>query len=271
MIPSYTQDNLYPAYQDRLLTKSLGAQAGVVEENDFKVTAGTGLQVAVESGKGFVAQTNANQEAGTFYNGLYNILNPTKQNPYNTVEVPTTNPQIAQIILRVYDVAELGIGGASYGRIEWLNGTANAGATAAHVEEGKASEFGAAVLPTSSFRCAYIIVPKNATTSSEYSIIDARTTSYFMSGGLINNAGTTLNGSPDFKSQKLGTGLYEIRWKMPRTSANYSVVATAHEGAIPLYLAEVRERTSSLFKVVIQNTTEAKAVNSSFSFIAFIF
>src|ERR1700722_9830339 len=173
--PSYAQDIKYPAYQDRLLMKSLGVQAGVVGLEDFIVTAGTGLQVEVEKGKGFIEQTNQNQEVGnTFYNGLYNVLGPTKQNPYNSVEIPTTNPQIAQIILRVYDVNELLISGSTYARIEWLNGTANTGATKAHAEEGKASEFGAAALPASSYRVAYVVVPKNATTSSEYSIIDAR-------------------------------------------------------------------------------------------------
>jgi hypothetical protein len=174
--PSYAQDIKYAAYQDRLLMKSLGVQAGVVGENDFKVTAGTGLQVEVEKGKGFVEQTNENQEVGnTFYNGLYNILGPTKQNPYNSVEIPTTAPQIAQIILRIYDVNELGIGGSTYARIEWLNGIPNTLASETVIKEGKASIFGAVALPTSSFRCAYVVVPKNATTSSEYSIVDERT------------------------------------------------------------------------------------------------
>lgn len=191
LLPSYTQDQIFPAYQDRLLIKSLGIQAGVVGEEDFKVSAATGLQVALKKGKAFVEQTSAKQESSNaFYNGLYNVLSPAEQAPYNSVEVPTTNPQIAQIILRVYDVEELGTTGSSFGRIEWLNGTANAGATAAHVEEGKESEFGAAVLPTSSFRCASIIVPKNATVSSEYTIIDRRPGRWIKAtlGTLVENA-----------------------------------------------------------------------------------
>lgn len=175
LIPSYTEDHVYPSYQDRLLIKSLGVQAGVVEAEDYKVTAGSGLQVNVAKGKAFVEQTKAIEESSnTFYNGLYNVLNPTEQNPYNNVEIPTTNPQIAQIILRVYDIPELQTSGSSYGRIEWLNGTANAGATKAHVEAGEALSFGAATLPTSSYRVAYVVVPKNATISSEFEIIDAR-------------------------------------------------------------------------------------------------
>lgn len=187
LIPSYTSDNVFPAYQDRLLIKSLGVQAGVAESEDYKVSAGSGLQVNVKAGKAFVEQTKAIEESNnTFYNGLYNVLNPTEQNPYNSVEVSAVNPQIAQIILRVYDIAELGISGSSYARLEWLNGAPNAGATKAHVEEGKASEFGAAALPQSSFRCAYIVVPKNATVSSEYSIIDAR--KYIATGAWLSPA-----------------------------------------------------------------------------------
>src|ERR1019366_900085 len=52
-----------------------------------------------------------------------------------------------------------------------------AGATKAHIEEGKASEFGAAVLPQSSLRLCYVVVPKNATLSSKYTIVDERISS----------------------------------------------------------------------------------------------
>lgn len=176
LAPSYAEDIDYPAYQDRLLIKSIGVQAGVCGEEDFKVSVGTGLQVNVKSGKAFVEQTKATEESSnTFYNGVYNVLGPVEQNPYNSVEVSSVNPQIAQIILRVYDVNELKITGSTYARIEWLNGTPNAGATIAHVEAGEASSYGAAVLPTSSFRSAYVVIPKNATKSSEFYVIDERT------------------------------------------------------------------------------------------------
>lgn len=178
LLPNYAEDIKYPAYNDRLMMKSMGIQAGVVESEDFKVSAGTGLQVNVKSGKALVEQTKAIEESSnTFYNGLYNVLNPIEQNPYNNVEVSAANPQIAQIILRVYDVGELKIGGESYVRIEWLNGTPNAGATKLHIEEEKASEYGAAVLPQSSFRLCYVLVPKNSTKSSEFSIFDKRSIS----------------------------------------------------------------------------------------------
>jgi hypothetical protein len=176
--PSYVEDIIYASYIDRLLIKSLGVQAGVVEENDYKVSAGSGLQVEAEKGKAFVAETGAIEESSnSFFNGLYNVLSSTKSSPYNNVVVSAVNPQIAQIILRVYDVGELKISGQSYARLEWLNGSPNAGATKAHIEEGKSSEYGAAVLSQSSLRLCYIVVPKNATKSSEYTIVDERTNS----------------------------------------------------------------------------------------------
>lgn len=178
-IPLYTTDNIYASYLDRLLVKSLGVQPGVVEENDYKVSAGSGLQVKVEKGKAFVAETGAIEESNnSFFNGLYNVLSSTESTPYNNVEVSSVNPQIAQIILRVYDVEELKISGQSYARLEWLNGTPNAGATKAHIEEGKAEEFGAKELPQSCYKLAYIVIPKNATKSSEFSIVDKRKLPY---------------------------------------------------------------------------------------------
>jgi hypothetical protein len=173
--PSYTEDIKFSAYQDRLLLASLIKKAGIIEFKDFEVSAGSGLQVNVRKGKAFVKQTGAIEESGnTFYNGMYNVLNPIEQNPYNSVEVFTTNPQIAQIILRVYDVDELKTSGNSSARIEWLNGTANAGATKVNAEGENPQAYGAATLPQSSFILCYIVVPKNATKSSEFVIVDKR-------------------------------------------------------------------------------------------------
>lgn len=212
LIPSYTSDNIFPAYQDRLLIESLGVRAGIIGPEDFTVSAASGLQVEVNKGKVFVEQTKSIEESSnTFYNGLYNVLNPTLQNPYNNVEVPTTNPQIAQIIVRVYDTTELGISGSSYARIEWLNGAANAGATKAHVEAGEALSFGAAALPTSSFKLAYVVVPKNATISSEFEIVNERI--FAGPGRIINGrleSGVASPVSKDFKSEKISTGKYKV-------------------------------------------------------------
>jgi hypothetical protein len=156
-----------------LLIKALGVQAGVVEAEDYKVSAGSGLQVNVKKGKAFVEETEAIEESeNSFYNGMYLVPNPTETNPYNSVEVSVANPQIAQIILRVYDIGVLKTSGSSYGRIEWLNGTPTAAATEAKMKEGIYE--GVAELSRSSFRLARVLVPKNATKSTEFYIEDAR-------------------------------------------------------------------------------------------------
>lgn len=173
-VPLYTQDNTFASYLDRLLVKSLGVQAGVVEAEDYKVSAGAGLQVNLKAGKAFVEQTKAIEESeNSFFNGLYGCFSSTESNPVNNVEVSAVNPQIAQIILRVYDVEELRTSGQSKFQIEWLNGTPTAEAKEAKMKEGIYE--GAAALPQSSFRVARVLVPKNATKSSEYYIEDART------------------------------------------------------------------------------------------------
>jgi hypothetical protein len=171
--PLYAEDLVYASYYDRLLIKALGVQAGVVEAEDYKVSAGSGLQVNVKKGKAFVEETKAIEESeNSFYNGMYLVPNPTETNPYNSVEVSAANPQIAQIILRVYDIGELKTSGSSYGRIEWLNGTPTASATEAKMKEGVYE--GIAELPRSSFRIARVLVPKNATKATEFYIEDSR-------------------------------------------------------------------------------------------------
>src|ERR1035437_5757652 len=175
LIPSYTEDLLYPAYQDRLLMKSLGVQAGVVGAEDYKIekVAGASLQVTAKAGNAFVEQTKAIEESeNTFYNGLYQVPNPKLLEPSNTVTVPEVNPQIAQIILRVYDEPELKGAGESKAKLEWLNGAESVGATEAKIKEGIYN--GVAALPQSSLRLAYVLVPKKATKAEEYYIEDTR-------------------------------------------------------------------------------------------------
>lgn len=170
---SYTEDLTYASYIDRLLIKSLGVQSGAVEASDLFVFAGSGLQVNVEKGKYCVEQTGAIEESSNnFFNGMYNVLNSTEAIPYNNVEVSSVNPQIAQIILRVYDVEELKISGQSFARLEWLNGAPSSLATKAKMEEEIYE--GVAAVPQSSAVLARVLVPKNATSSSEYYIEDNR-------------------------------------------------------------------------------------------------
>src|ERR1035437_1915153 len=98
LVPSYTEDLLYPAYQDRLLIKSLGVTAGVSGAEDYKIekVVGASLQVTAKSGNALVEETKAIEESeNTFYNGLYQVGYPKLLEPSNAVVVPTVNPQIA--------------------------------------------------------------------------------------------------------------------------------------------------------------------------------
>ena len=207
--PNYTEDQLYAAYQDRLLIKSLGIQAGVVGLGDYKVekVAGASLQVTSKSGNAFVEQTKAIEESeNTFYNGMYFVSNPKLLEPSNTVTVPTINPQIAQIILRVYDEPELKGAGESKAKLEWLNGSESAEATEAKMKEGIYK--GVAALPQSSFRLAYILVPKNATKAEEYYIEDARAfRNNFSLGPMISRSGNYAAKAGEFAIQEKSGGI----------------------------------------------------------------
>jgi hypothetical protein len=173
LTPAWTGDNKFPAYRDRMVVGSTGIQAGAVGGLAGEVTAGSGLQVFIYPGIFWVKQNNGKSfSLPGEENILYNVPIETALNPYNSVEVSSANPQIAQIILRVYDVEELGISGSSYGRLEWLNGIPNSNATKAKMQEGIFE--GAASLPESSLRLSSILIPKNATSSSEFYIMDRR-------------------------------------------------------------------------------------------------
>lgn len=127
--PSYVQDQLFPAYSDRLQVKA-AYNAGVVGFNDYRVSAASGLQCSVASGMAYVTQTGAiENSSNTFYNGNYGVPNDGTVSPYNTITTPVTNNRLDQVILRVYDVGELGIGGSSFARIEWVQGTETGGAS----------------------------------------------------------------------------------------------------------------------------------------------
>lgn len=200
LLPENTEDLLYAAYQDRLVAKTL-VNPGVILASDFEISLGVGLQLNINRGNAWVAQTNATQESSnSFYNGLYEVASTTETTPSNNVTVSSVNPQIAQIILRVYDVNELKIGGSSYVKLEWLNGTPSSNASESRMKERYYD--GAAALPQSSFRIARVLVPKNATSCSEYYIEDTRTyaNSKFPPGGIPSTSlgnGTFITRAPE--------------------------------------------------------------------------
>lgn len=95
-----------------------------------------------------------------------------------------TNPRIDQVILRVYDNA-IDSSGKNGAEVEVLKGTAEPGAT---LENHK----GAAALPTSAVRLAYILVPAKATAIKAAEIEDVRPlatqpTAYVSAGGVTWN------------------------------------------------------------------------------------
>lgn len=165
-LPLDAQGAVYAPSLDRMRLKASGIQAGVASvEGGYKVTAASGLQVSVSAGKAYVAQTGATE--GTFYNGLYLVGNDGAMTPSGTPTVSSTLPTLNQIILRVFDVVELGIAGTPYAKLEWLNGTPTEGATLEN-------RSGAAELPQSSLRLADVLVPAGAESSEHFEIRDRR-------------------------------------------------------------------------------------------------
>lgn len=127
LTPAFTTDQTYPFW---VLRKELDAISGVgiLNPGDFAVSAGAGMQVSVAAGMANIRQT-VNVEGSTFYNGLYEVGNDGASNPFNTILAPSVNPRVDGVILRVYDVTEQGLGGASKAQIEWLPGSETTGAT----------------------------------------------------------------------------------------------------------------------------------------------
>ena len=273
--PSYAEDLEYASYSDRLVLKSLVSQPGVVETEDYKVSAGSGLQVNIKSGNAIVAETKATQESSNeFYNGYYQVGNPSETNPYNSVVVSSANPQIAQIILRIYDVNELKISGSSYGRLEWLNGTPTASATETKMKEGIFE--GAAELAQSSLRLARVLVPKNATKSSEFYIEDARsyvdkaiqtrTVQTFVSWGTVQAAGSIeSSGTNDWSVTRTGTGIYKIKWLVAKSSSKYGVLVTAAEAG-DLNVGTVPNFETTGFEINMYSSGTGLKENLAFTF-----
>lgn len=153
-IPAFTDDLDYPFWHLRKMLSAFAA-AGVTTQSDFVVSTMSGLQVQASAGTGFVQQT-VNVEGGSAYNGLYLVVSDSAASPFNTISAPITNPRIDQIILRVYDVKEQGLGGTSLARLEWLPGSENASAALSTMGNGLSNP-GAAALPANSLRLAYVL------------------------------------------------------------------------------------------------------------------
>lgn len=156
----------------------------VAPATDYIVSPGAGLQVQITSGNAFVQQTVA-IEGGAAYEGLYMVVNDATANPYNTITAPITNPRIDQVILRVYDIKEQGLGGSSFARLEWLVGSENASAGLGTMGPGLSNP-GAAALPDNSLRLAYVLQ-----TVAESSISSGNILNLFGPGSGVTNIATS--------------------------------------------------------------------------------
>lgn len=259
--PLNTEDQLYTAWQDRLAFKSTGIQAGVVEVNDYKVNAGAGLQVEVEKGNAWVMQTGATQESSNaFFDGLYQVSSSTKINPSNSVVVSSVNPQIAQIILRVYDINELKISGSSYAKVEWLNGTPTIGATLEN-------RSGAAALPQSSLRLADVLVPKNAASSAAYEIRDRR---LWANGGYAFQ--TVSPGNLTLSEKGAWKVIDSAAWQMRMECGGGAIRLSFTGASAQIYGSGVVwgnffiDGAPQEFATVIQNSGASEIVEGSFAF-----
>lgn len=154
MTPLFTQDQSYSAWMLRRERASLYSP-GVSVGSDLLVTTTGGLQVSIAAGSAYIQQTVEATEPSAADNGLYYTYNDSVANPYNTISAPITNPRIDQVILRVYDIVEQGLSGASFARFEWLPGSETAGANVTPGSGGYLA--GVTSLSVNSLRLAYVL------------------------------------------------------------------------------------------------------------------
>jgi hypothetical protein len=147
LAPEFLQTTKYSAQRMRAMMAAGGLiQEGIVNFGDFKVSqrgAGANMSVDVAAGDAWVLGDNTARQ------GLYHVGNDAVVN----VAVPAahaTLPRIDQVVLRVYDSTVIG-GEKDLAVVEVVSGTATGGATLANLT-------GAAALPASAIRLAYVLV-----------------------------------------------------------------------------------------------------------------
>lgn len=134
----------------RLALASL--QQGALSENSYKArqrAAGANMSVEVLTDEELVVEGTTENAQGNY------VVAPHKEIITATIEAANaTNPRIDQIVVRCYDTA-IDSSGKNAAVLQVLKGTASAGATLSNHE-------GAASLPASTIRLAYILVPAAA-------------------------------------------------------------------------------------------------------------
>lgn len=170
--PAFCTDLTYPFSSLRMFSSAL-VSPGVIQPGHLSVSPGSGLQVAIAAGLGFVPQSGAVE--GSAYDGLYFLQNDAVAAPYNTISAPISNPRIDLVVLRVYDSTELGISGASFARFEWVPGAENVSASLATMGPGLSNP-GAAAVPQSSLLIAYVLQTVGESSISSGNILNAALT-----------------------------------------------------------------------------------------------
>lgn len=124
---------------------------GTAIPGDLAVTtAGSGLGVSIATGRAFVQGDASIASHLTNAQGHYfAYVSPAQSVTMATADA--TNPRIDQIVLRVYDSDVDGSGQIKWA-VEKVTGTPTAGATLANLN-------GAAALPSTAMRLAYVLVP----------------------------------------------------------------------------------------------------------------
>lgn len=154
LAPEFLQTTKYSAQRMRQMQAAGGGplQEGIVNFGDFNVRqrgAGANMSVDVTAGDAWVQGDNTARQ------GLYHVGNDATIN----VAIPAahaTLPRVDQVVLRIYDSTVIG-GEKDLAAIEVVSGTATAAATLSNLT-------GAAALPASAVRLAYVHVPALDTT-----------------------------------------------------------------------------------------------------------
>lgn len=160
--PRFLQTKQYSAKALRAILLDHVLQNGVVNGGDLMVTqrgAGANMSVDVSAGSAWVKGSVAWRQ------GMYNVYNDAVVN----LSVPANasgNPRVDSVIVRVYDTVD-GAGAQDSGTIEYLQGTASAGATLAN-------RTGAPALPASSFLLGDVLVANGAASIANSVIRDRR-------------------------------------------------------------------------------------------------
>lgn len=148
------------AEQDRWTMENSGPGIGVIGPSDFLVSYGVGLSSTISAGRCRIRGVDSSGNPS----GVYELLNDT---PITRAHATPNgaNPRLDQIIARVTDFQEQGVGITE--DVAILTGVATSGASLSN-------RSGAALLPSNSLLLADVLVPASAASASVFSYRDRR-------------------------------------------------------------------------------------------------